>query len=410
MSLFGKFFKKEAKQDASDLSTSSMSYSMIDENTKPARLYTVTEYAIMAEKAFNEKKYRECIELITKEFQNNMESSVMLILRAKAFYNLNEYKSALPDLNKLLLEFPYHRSANFYRGFILYKLGEIQSAVASISKAIELDPGYHMYYFILNDCYRKKNDHEQANSFLLKAEELELKIKEEQEEDNENQLNKKLATDNSTATYYITEIGDLRKKGIDYLKQNNFEEGLKCFLSRKKLIEGQLYKEHHISFDKATKEQSSYLKLLLSTYETLGDIYQEKKEYLKAVLVFKKALKCSITVHGEDYSNARMHDIYMKLGKVYADLDYNMHSISHYQKALDICKKLFQETGNEDGTKYLTTCYSSIGINYCAAGDAQNALPYFEKVLQINKKTGSTHVSSIDIQKHIDNCHEYLNK
>ncbi|MDR2917467.1 MAG: tetratricopeptide repeat protein [Tannerella sp.] len=413
MSLFGRIFKKKANQDTSDSSTSDMSYRMIDEETKPARWYEVTEHAIMANKAFNEQKYQECIELITKEFQNSSENSILLILRAKAFYNLKEYKSALPDLNKVLSEFPYHRSANTYRGLVLYNLGEIQNTIASVSKAIELDPEYHIYYFLLNDCYRKKNDHKKANGFLLKGEELMFKTKEIQD-DNYNRTNKDFPKNNFTEPqkHYppSSEIDDLKKAGNKYLNQNNYEEGLKCFLKRRVLEEERLYKNYNISIEEVTKKHMSDLIYLNSTYETLGDIYAHKKEYEKAIPCLEKALKCSDIIFGDNYRNSRAHDIHMKLGQAYSESGYSLLGMSHYQKALDICKKLYQEDDNQDGTKYINTCYFSIGVCYFEIGDFQDALPFFEKVLQINKKTGNNHRNNSDVQSVIDRCRKEINK
>ncbi|MDR0575304.1 MAG: tetratricopeptide repeat protein [Tannerella sp.] len=414
MSLFGKIFKGKASRDTSGSSVSDMSYySIIDEDTKPARWYEVTTHAIMAIEAFNKQNYQECTELITKEFQNSPENSTLLTLRAKAFYNLKEYKSALPDLNKVLSEFPYHRSANTYRGLVLYKLGDILSTIASVSKAIESDPEHHIYYFILNDCYRKKNDHKKANEFLLKGEKLELMLKTKIQDDN-NPTNKYFSKNNFTEPqkHYppSSEIDDLQKAGYKYLKQNNYEEGLKCYLKRRALEEERLYKNYNISIKEATKKHASDLIYLNSTYETLGNIYKDKKEYEKAIPCLEKALKCRDIIFGDDYRNSHAHDTHMALGHVYSQSEYYLLGMSHYQKALDICKKLYREDDNQNGTKYINTCYFSIGVCYFKIGDFQDALPLFEKVLQINKKTGSNHMSNSDVQNAINKCREEINR
>jgi tetratricopeptide (TPR) repeat protein len=150
-------------------------YTMTDtgSGSSPVRYEGLTEYGtVLADKAWENKNYQECLDCINKEFSTTQEIPPLLVFRAKVYVELKNFNAALKDVNKVLSGNPGHQKANSTKATILERMGDIQGAIASISRAIEQDPNNVVYYAIRSNLYRKAGNYEKEKQDLKKFSEL----------------------------------------------------------------------------------------------------------------------------------------------------------------------------------------------------------------------------------------------
>jgi tetratricopeptide (TPR) repeat protein len=144
--------------------------------SSPIRYEGMTEYGtVLANKAWENKKYQECLDYLNKEFSITQEIPPLLVFRAQAYAELKKFNAALKDVNKVLSGNPRHEKANTTKATILERMGDIQGAIASISQAIEQDPNNAVYYAIRSHLYGKAGNYEKKVQDSKKFIELELK-------------------------------------------------------------------------------------------------------------------------------------------------------------------------------------------------------------------------------------------
>jgi tetratricopeptide (TPR) repeat protein len=124
-----------------------------------------------ANEYLNARDFSGAVDFLTKEIsmldvQDNdyvlHTSGYTFGLRGVAFYYLQDYDSALNDLNKAVEICPKWSDGYFMRGNVKYALEEYQPASADYKKAVELKPKAAGYLDALCICYSRAEDYPNA--------------------------------------------------------------------------------------------------------------------------------------------------------------------------------------------------------------------------------------------------------
>ncbi len=103
-------------------------------------------------------------------------------------------------------------------------------------------------------------------------------------------------------------------------------------------------------------------------------------KYNEALKVLRNGLVFGLKKYGEQ--NLIVADLYSSLGSAFYDQGNLSNALPDYEKSLQICLDLFG-----DGNKYTARGYHNVGLIYYWLGDADKALDYFNKALTIWLKT-----------------------
>jgi tetratricopeptide (TPR) repeat protein len=129
---------------------------------------------------------------------------------------------------------------------------------------------------------------------------------------------------------------------------------------------------------------------LASNYDNIGGIYQDMRQYDKALFFYEKALKINEKLlhsnHPElsvTYSPANHPSIaraYNNIGDVYQQMRQFENALSFYEKALQIQKISLPQYHSDFAWTYM-----QIGQVYYSIGKYSTALSYFERGLEIGE-------------------------
>ena len=144
------------------------------------------------------------------------------------------------------------------------------------------------------------------------------------------------------------------------------------------------YLQQADSLSKTTKT-SKLEKMIVN--QIIGNVYDERREYTKAINYYKKALKISENM--EDSSYIAMN--YNNLGVVYKNSEEDTNALLHYNKAL-------QYKGNILRSK--APVYNNLGDYYIEKQKYKKALDYYHKaiVYTLEEKKNSTYTTLPDIE------------
>jgi tetratricopeptide (TPR) repeat protein len=115
--------------------------------------------------------YRGAIDFLTKEIAVQdikaddyylKNTGYFIAMRGLAYYYLQEYDSALEDINKSIKIVPEWSDAYFFRGLVRFERGQYKAASADYSKAIKLEKNNKQYYFASGNVYLRQRKYEDA--------------------------------------------------------------------------------------------------------------------------------------------------------------------------------------------------------------------------------------------------------
>jgi len=115
--------------------------------------------------------YRGAIDFLTKEIAMQdikaddyylKNTGYFIAMRGLAYYYLQEYDSALNDINKGIKIVPKYSDAYYFRGLVKFALHQDKAASADYSKAIKLDPNIKHYYFDSGNAFLRRRKYEDA--------------------------------------------------------------------------------------------------------------------------------------------------------------------------------------------------------------------------------------------------------
>lgn len=119
-----------------------------------------------------EYRYKQKISDLTEQLQQKPGNAELLVSRANAFFNIEEYSFAFEDFNRALdFNGPY-APAYVGKGNVYLVLGDIRKAFTEFSKARQTDPNYAPAYVGRGDVYRRQNDKQAALEQYQKAYQL----------------------------------------------------------------------------------------------------------------------------------------------------------------------------------------------------------------------------------------------
>lgn len=119
----------------------------------------------------------------------------------------------------------------------------------------------------------------------------------------------------------------------------------------------------------------NYNKGIAQSYNDLGIIFYDKKEYSKALEFYNNA----IIIRNKLNDKNGLASIYLKIGIVYESTGDYAKAIENSQKALSI----YEELNNDYG---ITACMNNIAVLNFDIGNINEALDYYLKVVEIRKR------------------------
>ena len=246
---------------------------------------------------------------------NLQNTGYFIAMRGLAYYYLQEYDSALNDINKGIKIVPKWSYAYFFRGLVRFELGQYKAASADYSRAIKLEKNNKQVYFA------------SGNAFLIQR----------KYEDAIEEYTKYISFDSIWAVPYYNRgvakdnLGDYQGAVDDLNKAIELDPdpGYMCFL-------GDIYFRHN-DIDAAIDIVTSGLKKDSASaplYDYLGRFYLEKGDHEKADSNFSRSLEL-------DSENFRT-PLYISI------LFYNKNDKINAKKYLDLAIKT--EPRLEQGT------------------------------------------------------------
>jgi tetratricopeptide (TPR) repeat protein len=129
---------------------------------------------------------------------------------------------------------------------------------------------------------------------------------------------------------------------------------------------------------------------MTSTWNNLGNCFNELGDYEKAKDFHLKALKIEIKTFGEKHPDVA--GSYLNLGNCYSDMGERDKAIDYIKKGLSIFLEIFGEQNLN-----VAWCYENIGNNYAALGNLKTAIEYQNKALDIKTKILGSYHSDVGI-------------
>ena len=119
-------------------------------------------YYNVSDKLDDQKKYDECIPLLTRAVRLKPDYTWAYNLRGNAYSNLKDYARAIADYDDAIQLDPNLAMAYNNRGLAYYALKDYARAIADYEHAIQLDPKYAMAYYNRGNAYYALKDHARA--------------------------------------------------------------------------------------------------------------------------------------------------------------------------------------------------------------------------------------------------------
>lgn len=265
------------------------------------------------------------------------------------------------------------------------------SAAYYLERRAALDPTNAMWLLAAaNFISDKLNDHEKAERLGQQA--LQLAIEHD-------------GTDSETAAYCMNDLANFMSltghfdKAMETFRQSTVirrhlfgEQSKELALSYSNI--GTLFK-HMDALDSAQVyyEKALHIHQLLSDdcsgitecYKNLGKMERIKGHHTNALEYFHKALPLLVSCKGE--TCYQMIELCDALGSSYLDVDSLDTSLTWYERALDICTRLY---GKEH--LYVATCLANIGYFYSKINHFKEAYEYDLQAHELRVKTlGKNH-------------------
>ncbi|MDO5981095.1 tetratricopeptide repeat protein [Flavivirga spongiicola] len=119
-------------------------------------------------------------------------------------------------------------------------------------------------------------------------------------------------------------------------------------------------------------------------YLRLGYFHNDKSEHVKALFYYKKALEVSEALNYE-----------LGIGKCYQNIAVTHVKMGNYDKALDYDLKALKIYEKNNDENLITGLVGNIGSLYsCRLKDDENGLLYYNRALEMSKKTGNNEFRS----------------
>jgi tetratricopeptide (TPR) repeat protein len=130
----------------------------------------------VGQRLLQREKWKDAAAAFTRVIQEDAKCAAAYRDRARAFYELKDYDTALVDLDQAMKLDATDAVAHYYRGFSLHWKGEPDKALSHLSRAVALNPQYAHAYNQRGLIYRAKGDYRRAEAEYTRAIEANPKV------------------------------------------------------------------------------------------------------------------------------------------------------------------------------------------------------------------------------------------
>jgi|GEM_PF-2113072 len=269
----------------------------------------------IALESFHSKDYEKAIIQFNEAESEEFKSPDLYLKRAICYSILENYSKALNDYNQTL-DLAYNSDALYFRALTKADLGQFQDAIDDLNTLLEKDKSYNIALLKIGDFYYKTKKFKQA----IKNYELFL----ETDPDNHYALNQLGYSygclDNKKDL--IKGIGII-SKAIDLDKSNYYYYYCRGYL----YYDLNSYKKNNLQ--NALNDFQTTIELnpnYSSAYFEIGNIYYSKKNYLKQIEFYSKAIDL-------EKNNGRY---YYWRGRGYVEIGLNEMACADFTKAKEL--------------------------------------------------------------------------
>ncbi|OMJ73047.1 hypothetical protein SteCoe_28376 [Stentor coeruleus] len=162
------------------------------------------------------------------------------------------------------------------------------------------------------------------------------------------------------------------KRAMEYLKEQNFEESLKCLMKAQENVNQDI-----------TRNTSKYKAL---TFNNFGIYYKSLQKYDIAMKYLQKSMKIQKVV----YDSVTLAGTYMNMSAIYSQIGDHNTALSHASIALKILKA--EASKSSKNIPALILALHNIGIEYELLGDIQKAASTYKYGLDLSQQfLGNSH-------------------
>jgi arylsulfatase A-like enzyme/tetratricopeptide (TPR) repeat protein len=255
-----------------------------------------------AHQALNKKNYPFVVETTTRVLKQEPNMVDAHFLLATAYLNMNENEKALTEMMNTIRLKPDHVQTLFNLGGFYQIQGKLDEAEKWYLQLLKVQPEHLRTLMNLVDLYQRKNEPDKANVYLAKI------------------------ISSYQKALNSTEVAENRADLLEKLAQTYFASG------------------DLDQSEKALKEAIQLMPNRPMTHFHMGAIYQQKKEFDKAVAEYEDEAKIS----------PNNFKVFFNLGVLYRQSGKLQESIQSFQKALQLNNQ-FYPTYYQLAELYLTT-------------------------------------------------------
>jgi tetratricopeptide (TPR) repeat protein len=300
--------------------------------------------------------------------KNNLEKAIslsdkvtegeQLLIKARKAFNDNDQKLGREYLNKLITMFPADMLRYFYSGRNFLALGENDSAIVHLKKAIELDAKYAATYNFLGYAYMRSENYVEAEK------EFKEYIRLEPERPNPY----------DSYGEYLLKVGRFDESIENYAKSNEIDPSFTyAFLAIGDIytFKGDYTKAreyYQMYFDKA---KSMDQKMISKFNTALSFIYENKINDAVAIIkiVADSAAKQNLA--------SRLTDAYSSIQYIYTELGDTKEGVAYGKKAIEALEKSNLSEKEKESKLYDLTAY--LAFSHFYNNDTKKAMVELEK-------------------------------
>jgi arylsulfatase A-like enzyme/tetratricopeptide (TPR) repeat protein len=278
-----------------------------------------------AHQALTKKNFPFVVETTTRILQQDPNIVDAHYLLASAYLSLNENEKALTEMLKTIQLKPDHSQTLYNLAFYYQLQGNLDEAEKWYLQLLKVVPEHLSACMNLIDVYRQKNEPEKAKIYLAKiVASYEKALKETEVAENRAPLLEKLAQ-----AYFA--IGDLEQS------EKTLKEGIQLMPNRPMthFHLGAIYQQKK-EFDKAIAEYEAESKISPNNFKAffnLGVLYRHSGQLQNSIQSFQKALQL----------NNQFYPTYYQLAEVYLITNSNL------DEALRLVELANQQTPTKEG-------------------------------------------------------------
>ncbi|CAA6803380.1 MAG: High-affnity carbon uptake protein Hat/HatR [uncultured Sulfurovum sp.] len=292
------------------------------------------------------KKYDKAIEYFKEQVEKDSKDIGAYTSLASIYQKSNDYDNALVMYKKIIKINPSVSNlySNSYQKIlsIYQKTKKYDEAIIYFEELFKKDLKNMNVYQSIGHLYRLQKDYDKALEIYKKVIEVDSKISEAY----------KYQSNYGNNIYYVEDEGLYSDILGIYKETKEYNKAIEYF-----------------------KEQVQKNSRDVNAYSSLGIIYRSKEDYNNALVMYKKIIEINPS------SSNRYINSYQDILSIYQET-------KEYDKAIEYFKEQVQKNSRD------VNAYSSLGIIYRSKEDYNNALVMYKKVIEINPSSSNRYINS----------------